>query len=590
MSQVNQRIVQFAQGQNGVASIAFAVVMLLLVSAALTGALRLSSDGLQDAVTNDQHLAAIFLAESGVERAHAMQTQAFYQGNFGATCQALKGTGPFQLGRGSFGYTDSTYLGMACPGGASAGLAGECCTFSVEAVVDGTRREVQARVETADPNGVAGQASTTTYLNLKTVVANTAIVTNLAYRAKDRETSTSNAVVEQCANMGGNSLSTGCSTKWDLNSGGNYSVNGMGVFASIPSANASYTIQTRFKTSNSPAVRQYVMTGALFPPVNPVSGVTFGSTHFQGPTGPGSSRTASSSSSTSFAINVPTDWCMGSVSNASEADTMVYGFSTLSGVATDGAPATLTDLTLGNSASPHARFSRLLHMRGLKDNSLKSATDYYLFSQMWTLYNPAYKDLDRTATSSGTSITLSAAPTQTVQKGTVLVAYNAPSKLAPVASRAKVTANALLVPTTSSMPALGDAVFGPHVVSGTYISGAAEPAVNGFVRFAVTPAQKPDDVERPIVLRAAVMANSSTASLVLSRPPASPLSGDKLCGGLCALLHGSAGADGNLNLSGITSGDNWSTGLMCLSGVNPGAIEVISGPPLRRVAWNEVVR
>lgn len=589
---------QQVSAQQGAVSVVFAVLMLLLISAGVTAALRLSGAGLRDSVTHEAQSAALFLVESGIERAHALQLQAFEQGNFAGSCTALAttGAGPHSLGRGSFTYTAASHQAITCPGSSADGLVGDCCTFSVAADLGGTRRVVQAQIETTDPNGVAGRASTTNYLNLRVLEANTAVMTNVAYRARD--SGGSNAVVEQCANLGNDGLAD-CKEQWNLDSGGTYSVNGMGVFASFPTAPARFKLQTTFTTNTEPAVRQYVLTGGLFPPSNSMVAVKRESTYpveskGKDATGKASERTIGSGSKT---VDVPNDWCMTSPTAASKADTLVVGFSSMPGTASGGGvPIFMDEVTLGDASSPQAGFSRLMQMRGLRDTSIRNGYDYYLYSQMWTLHNPAYTMDDTvTATSDGVTatVTLSALPSTTVSRGTVLSVPNAAAVFPPIPSSARIETNAIRVPAGANMPAVGDAVHGPHVLSGTYITGAGVVQADGSTRFPVRPTvQKSNLALKRVFFRAAVLADSSSTTITLSRPPSTAFVDATLCGGLCALLqHRSSGTpNADINLIGVTAGDEWSWGMTCLSGVRAEGIEIISGPPLRRVAWNEVVR
>lgn len=614
--------------QQGAVSVVFAVLMLLLISAGVTAALRLSGAGLRDSVTQGAQSAALFLAESGIERAHALQSQAFAAGSFGASCQALAttGAGPYSLGRGSFSYTASSYQSSTCANTSATELSGECCTFTVTADQDGTRRVVQAQIETTDPNGVAGRDSTSKYLSLKTTEANTAIVTNLAYRAKDD--GGSNADVNGCANLS-SIVFTNCDELWDLASPGTYSVNGMSTFAQIPVAPTRYKIQVSFNANNSPAPRHYVLTGGFFPPA--VSGVQKVATFKKNATAALTERTVGNSSVT---INVPNNWCLNTVSvepgfnsfnpdwtvtNIEGADTLVIGFSSMTDVLLNATPPGnadfMSELTLGNSATPQASFSRLLVKRGLANNAIVSSSDYYLYSQMWTLHNPSFSlDSGRTASSSGSDVTLTGATSKALTLGTVLSVPDATNvffRPRKITGAIVISENQLLVPLTTpaaDMPVVGDAVFGPQVRSGTFIMGAGQAQANGTL-FAVTTGQKPNPTGQTLYVRAAVVSvgtpntpNSSTnpssftnfTSFRMSRPPDTPLVAQRLCGGLCALFQtGVAGQtlpDADINLIGVQAGDEWSLGLTCLSGVKAQGIEMISGPPLRRVAWNEVVR
>ncbi len=579
--------------------------------------MRLSGAGLRDSVTQDTQSAALFLAESAIERAQALQAQAFANGSFAASCQALAttGAGPYSLGRGTFTYTASTHQATTCPNTSANELTGECCTFTARADLNGTRREVQAQLEVTDPNGVAGRDSTTKYLSLKTTDANTAIVTNLAYRAKD--SGGSNADVDGCSNLGTGTF-TNCNELWDLASPGTYSVNGMSAFAQIPVAPTRYKIQVNFTANNQPALRHYVLTGGLFPPI--ASGVQRVATFKRPATAALTERTVGSSSAS---INLPNNWCLNpglvesgfnsfnpdwSAAQVDSADTLVIGFSSMTSVLLNAPPPAdanfMSELTLGSSSLPQASFSRLLRKRGLPNNTIVSSNDYYLYSQMWTLYNAAYKmDSSVTASSSGAVVTLSGPSSRPISVGTVLSVpdvtnvYFRPRK---VSGAVVVSENQLRVPAgtlAADMPVLGDAVFGPHVRSGTFITGAAQAQADGSTLFEITTGQKPSTSGQNIYVRAAVRSvnsASSPTSFTLSRAPDTPLVAQKLCGGLCALFQtGVAGQntpDADINLVGVTAGDEWSLGLTCLSGVKVTGIDMISGPPLRRVAWNELVR
>jgi hypothetical protein len=84
-------------GQRGAASIAIAIVILLIMTAALFASQTLTGSIAQDAAASDQRVQALFLAESGLERA----TQRFTNG---AACSSasdetvtVAGAGSFQL-------------------------------------------------------------------------------------------------------------------------------------------------------------------------------------------------------------------------------------------------------------------------------------------------------------------------------------------------------------------------------------------------------------------------------------------------------------------------------------------------------------
>ena len=57
------------RAQRGAASIAIALILMLMLAAAITASLRQSSSSMIDATLSDQQTAALYIAESGLERA-----------------------------------------------------------------------------------------------------------------------------------------------------------------------------------------------------------------------------------------------------------------------------------------------------------------------------------------------------------------------------------------------------------------------------------------------------------------------------------------------------------------------------------------
>jgi hypothetical protein len=100
-------------GQRGAASIAIVIVILLIMTAALAASLTLTGSAVQDAVASDLRVQALFLAESGLERAN----QRFIAG---ALCNSTANETLTITGKGSFslaflGATD--FDGSSCNGG-----------------------------------------------------------------------------------------------------------------------------------------------------------------------------------------------------------------------------------------------------------------------------------------------------------------------------------------------------------------------------------------------------------------------------------------------------------------------------------------
>lgn len=102
--------------QRGAASLAIAVVLLLIITAALFASQRLASSVTLDATASDQRVQSLFLAETGLERA----TQRFTKGAVCSTLSnetvAVAGTGSFQLQFVGVSHFDGTACSAAVCG------------------------------------------------------------------------------------------------------------------------------------------------------------------------------------------------------------------------------------------------------------------------------------------------------------------------------------------------------------------------------------------------------------------------------------------------------------------------------------------
>ncbi len=97
-----------------------------------------------------------------------------------------------------------------------------------------------------------------------------------------------------------------------------------------------------------------------------------------------------------------------------------------------------------------------------------------------------------------------------------------------------------------------------------------------------------------IVARTAVTAATNAASFTVSRPPTTNIRNAAVCGGVCALFFDEAGSLPNttiqFTLAGFTSGDDWSSGFACLSGIQPDNIQTLGRRVGKRSSWTEVIQ
>jgi len=94
--------------QHGAVTVILVVLLLLVVGAALSGVVRLSGSGATDATAQEDSIAALLLAESGMERASKL----FADGT-ACTSAALK-EGPIAIARGSFSIVSAAWVSNTC--------------------------------------------------------------------------------------------------------------------------------------------------------------------------------------------------------------------------------------------------------------------------------------------------------------------------------------------------------------------------------------------------------------------------------------------------------------------------------------------
>ena len=94
--------------QHGMVMVMLVVLLLLVVGSALGVALLMSGSGATDATAQEDSIAALLLAESGMERAR----KRFADGT--ACTRAAMKEGPIAIARGSFSIVSATFVGNIC--------------------------------------------------------------------------------------------------------------------------------------------------------------------------------------------------------------------------------------------------------------------------------------------------------------------------------------------------------------------------------------------------------------------------------------------------------------------------------------------
>jgi hypothetical protein len=556
-----------------VLAIGAAMALLLLMFALLHTVLDRGSRLATDAVTTQDQTAALFLAESGIERAHGVLTRAAAQGTSLVTaCRSLAQTGDVALGAGQFRYRAVSDTEESCPGN-----RGACryCSFLIEGQRGSALRTLQAKFDISNMNGVTGIGDRSEPLVLKVEQDGAAALLNVAFVTRystDSATDSANASLAEC--LAGAGAITSCTRSWDDINPGNEKVTGSGVLANNLTE-GSYRIEAGFRGGPStypPLPRPYALTGALLYPMDGGVVTEQGKTAVVRPT------------DTPLNFSVPD--CTATTAFP-DIDTAIYGFSSIREASES---QQLTQIAVASSGqAPHMQLHRLLH----RDSPpfVAGGIDHRLYSQFWYAYNPAFRLASGTATgAAGSSTVAFSSLSQALPRvGTVLSRPGAAAF--PVLSLVVDAEGTEVVDATQSLQ-VGDAVFGAvfpldtHVVA--HLGG-------GRYQLSLTDVVNPVSA-LPVVVRSRVVAvDTLTGRASLSRPLVAPLTAGpgELCGGLCALIHNAAGvADFRFVLSGpgLTDSTKWASGYACFSGVDPDRrIRPIHGLP-KRTLWAEVIQ
>ncbi len=461
--------------QSGAASIVIAMLLMFILVAAVMSVMKISGSSVFDAANNEEQISALFLADSGLERALSnLRTAALTNTYSDTTCTDLSGQSA-NLGRGSFTYTGALSTPTTCTGGSCTQ-----CLVTVRGAIGATSsRTVQAQLIATQQNGTTGQTNTgcptanctpDVKMNMTVQNANSFAFVHILFNP------TSNwggsPVTPSCKDTGSGSL-TACTVAWNIT--GNYYNNpaSIGVYASIPSAGI-YSITEEVLTTlpSTDSRHNYAAVGAIFHSLGGTSGLvgsfakspattgTFPNKHVACPIPTTTSRTQPLVASDcnpydyqhayldsgwtcnpSGVGNTTPNW-----SNAGNADTLLAGFGGKPYYpGTNGRCGNLNGVNYYHSGTQ--RCSNELN--GLAVNgqplfmqlSLDGQQGDYMYSQLWWTYNSAYYATTANATNFGASFTAAIGATFTGQ----LVSLTAPKVVTATSKRTGNSRNVLTV-------------------------------------------------------------------------------------------------------------------------------------------------
>ena len=204
-------------------------------------------------------------------------------------------------------------------------------------------------------------------------------------------------------------------------------------------------------------------------------------------------------------------------------------------------------------------------------------------------------------------------------------AYNLSQQASKTKSEPVVVNSSILTVTAATKPylAVGDTIYGASVTAnttitslgtgtggtGTYNLSAPQTVASTTITSNGTTVSTPSSWIAPTVgtyiaaswtgsLKGVLAPGTTVASVVdatkftLSARPTTPLSGDKICGGICAFFnHSSAAAKTNFTIA-ITNTSQWAAGMTCLKGIDTSTMTGLigTGKKTQPANWYEPVQ
>jgi hypothetical protein len=253
--------------QRGAVSIAIVTLIMLILAAAIAGAVKISGSSVINASTNEEQVSALFLAESGLELAQATIRSAALANTYtNTTCTNLSNQSAI-LGRGSFTYVGAVSTPTTCSGGACTQ-----CLITVKGAINTTSsRTIQQNMISSQQNGATGQTNTgcstanctpNIAMSMTVPQANSFAFVHIIYNANTNWGGAD--VTPSCQNTSSGSL-TNCTLGWNIS--GNYYNNpgSIGVYSAIASAGSySLTEQILSALPTTDSRNNYAAVGAIF--------------------------------------------------------------------------------------------------------------------------------------------------------------------------------------------------------------------------------------------------------------------------------------------------------------------------------------
>lgn len=409
------------KNQRGAASVAIVMLLMFILAAAVGAMLNMSSSSVVDAAKNEEQVAALFLAESGLERAQGI-LQAAADPTVGSTCTGIAGSN-FTLDRGKFNLSATP---TGCDG---SNLNCTSCKITSTGLGVGSASRTITRIMTLSaPSGGAkgcGGGGTTpplaacTSLSPTVPIANQSqyidqniavtatnspaiLLSNVAY-ARHPQGNSNSVETNTCVAAIGSTNSKTCISQWNDQSASNNGSNVVGSQgASVgPLTNlGTYTLRQSLTKDSLFAAVGMIASGANIDLVG--SSVTNSSaSYWDDLTSGNTSATVSGNGSGSGQTN-DGSWCnfsSGSCTSATtingatfsqkqtsnswcyDGDTLVFG---LSGSSNNNATGALTSFTFGTSPASTAVPNGTAIYPSIHTNNTQ------VFSSLRYLYNPYF--------------------------------------------------------------------------------------------------------------------------------------------------------------------------------------------------------
>lgn len=377
--------------QRGIVSIVAAILLIAVVVFILSQTYGIIGNTSNSNASQGDSVKALFLAESGLERAQAVISKLALAGqleNTSTVINDIQGPENMSFGQGTINIKATVTTDSAAS-----------VIVEVEGKIGEAKRTLRRVFSTTPSKGVAGCAKTfslTMPVKPFTGDGNVGAFTHLTYRAAqddscpDTDGSKANAELYDCEVTGGISGAT-CGVgfvSWDLKGGGTNGLSGIGVSAnakqdaSINKLTQTYTVTTRLKKTGGgtpvSVSRLIAQTGALYYPKNRDDFVDFlGYYALDNANKKTAGGNKTPPNNQSFEVN--SNWtCQessgtstGNRSRAADADLLTYGYGSTGDV--------VTGVRLG--------IQPLLNAVTIINDLTSNTKDY---SQIWHSYNPRF--------------------------------------------------------------------------------------------------------------------------------------------------------------------------------------------------------